>query len=69
MSTKAKATPSRAIEATAFYTPAEVARLLSMHVDTARRLIRIGSIQATKRFGDPRVMGAELLRVAEGRRS
>ena len=55
---------SRAIEATAIYTVAEAARLISMHPDSFRKMLKNGSIRGSKRLGDWRVKGAELLKLA-----
>lgn len=55
---------SRRIEADAIYTAGEAARLTSMHIDTIRVRLRQGVIKGSRRAGDWRIRGAELLKLA-----
>lgn len=52
------------VDADAIYTPNEAARLIAMHPVTVRRKLREGSIRGSRRSGDWRVRGAELLKLA-----
>ena len=59
-----KLPPSRAIEATAIYSIRSAAYLLEMHPDTVRKRVRLGLIKGSRRCGDWRIKGAELLKLA-----
>jgi len=64
MSTTAQLPQSRAIEPMAIYSIRTAAWLLEMHPDTLRKRVRLGLIKASRRCGDWRIRGSELLRLA-----
>lgn len=64
MSTATPPLPSRAIEANAIYSVRSAAFLLEMHPDTVRKRVRLGLIKGSRKCGDWRIKGSELLRLA-----
>ena len=56
---------SRAIEPNAIYTAAEAARLIAIHPDNMRKKLRLEIIRGSRRLGNWRVKGNELLKLAD----
>jgi hypothetical protein len=54
----------RRIEPEAIYRVAEAARLVGLHPDTLRKRLQVGATRGSRRAGDWRVRGAELLKLA-----
>jgi excisionase family DNA binding protein len=54
----------RTIDAGAIYSVEEAAALTAMHTDTLRRKLRTGMITGSRRTGEWRIRGAELLKLA-----
>ena len=52
------------IEPDAIFTVAQAARLVSLHAVTLRKKLRLGIIKGSRRAGDWRIRGSELLKLA-----
>lgn len=55
---------SRAIEPNAIYSIRSAAVLLELHPDTLRKRLQMGIVKGSRRLGDWRIKGSELLRLA-----
>ena len=63
MNTTADAPTSRAIESNAVYSIKSAAYLLEMHPDSVRKRVRLGLIKGSRRCGDWRIKGSDLLKL------
>lgn len=64
MSSASNPLSSRAIEANAIYSIKTAAWLLEMHPVTLRKRVKLGLIKGSRKCGDWRIKGSELLRLA-----
>ena len=55
---------ARTIDPGAIYTAKEAARLISLHIDTLREKLRLGIVKGSRKLGDWRIKGSELLKLA-----